>query len=736
VLLGSPGSGKSTLLRHLELDNARALLGGSSACDLAKVRVTFFIPLNEYKARSSEESLPVPMNWLSERWRARNPDLPALETLLREERLILLLDALNEIPHPGDEPIQRWKDFLQELARDYAGNRVVFSCRSLDYSATLSSKDLPVPQVRIERLSDKQVQRFIELYCPEYGAKIWRKLAGTGQLELVRSPYYLKLLVEQTTEGEIPKGRAALFTGFVRQALKREVDADNPMFLPHELLTQRDRQRLILCRRWKTPHELPGRGILFERLSTLAYEMQARRSEREAGQVRIPYDDALEIIAHERPEDILKAGEALGILEEDLGQEEVLYVHQLLQEYFAARRLATDPQPEMVRTEWRAERVAPSLKETLARIADSDPLPLLPGTGWEETTALAAAMAKNPDRFVADLMKTNLVLAGRCAGQPDVEIAEDLKRDLKQALLKRTEGPQADLRARIAAGLALGELGDPRFERGTGPDGEYLLPPMVEIPGDRYPMGSDEGYYKDEAPAHVVELTPFLIARFPATNAEWAMFMKAGGYEDERWWVTEEDRAWQRGEGTAEGPKREWREHRHRFQEDFEQIRVWHQEGRITSKQADDWEAIARMNEDEFEALLEQWYPPGRQSQPAYWNDDAFNNPAQPVVGISWFEARAYCAWLSAVTRQPFRLPTEAEWEAAARGKAGRRYAYGNDFDPTRSNTFETHIRHTTPIGVFPGGEAPEGLVGHDGQHVGLDKQPFQALPLRCNGWS
>jgi hypothetical protein len=287
----------------------------------------------------------------------------------------------------------------------------------------------------------------------------------------------------------------------------------------------------------------------------------------------------LEIIAHERPEDILKAGEALGILEEDLGQEEVLYVHQLLQEYFAARRLATDPQPEMVRTEWRAERVAPSLKETLARIADSDPLPLLPGTGWEETTALAAAMAKNPDRFVADLMKANLTLAGRCAGQPDVKIAEDLKRDLKQALLKHTEDPQADLRARIAAGLVLGELGDPRFERGTGPDGEYLLPPMVEIPGDRYPMGSDEGYYEDEAPAHVVELTPFLIARFPVTNAEWAMFMRAGGYEDERWWVTEEDRAWQRGEGTAEGEKREWRERRHRLQEDFEQIRVWHQRG-------------------------------------------------------------------------------------------------------------------------------------------------------------
>ncbi len=51
-----------------------------------------------------------------------------------------------------------------------------------------------------------------------------RTSQGTPQLEVLRSPYYLKLLVAQTTAGEIPAGRAALFTGFVRQALRREVE--------------------------------------------------------------------------------------------------------------------------------------------------------------------------------------------------------------------------------------------------------------------------------------------------------------------------------------------------------------------------------------------------------------------------------------------------------------------------------------------------------------------------------
>jgi formylglycine-generating enzyme required for sulfatase activity len=461
--------------------------------------------------------------------------------------------------------------------------------------------------------------------------------------------------------------------------------------------------------------------------------MQACRQPGENSQVRIGYQNALDLLAHERADDVLKAGEALGVLEEDLGPDEVLYVHQLVQEYFAARWLAAHPEPRWVHTEWRADRVPESLQKTLAGLADSDPLPPLPGTGWEETAMLAAAMTADPDTFVTELMTSNLALAGRCAAQPDVAISNSVKDRIRQALIERTQNPAADLRARIAAGLALGELGDPRFRRCQGPRGEYLLPPLIAIRDGAYAIGSDEGLYEDEAPSHAVDLEPFQLGQFPVTNAEYALFVKAGGYEDERWWDTDAARAWRRGDSTAEGAKQQWRENHQLFQTHFDEIRNLHRQGRITSQQADDWERIARMDDAAFEALLEEWYPPGRQTQPAFWNDEVFNNPAQPVVGICWYEARAYCTWLSAQTGRPFRLPTEAEWEAAARGPAGRRYAYGDEFDASRCNAFETHIRRTTPVGVFPGGETPEGLIDLTGNTWDWTSSLRQAYPYAAD---
>jgi formylglycine-generating enzyme required for sulfatase activity len=95
------------------------------------------------------------------------------------------------------------------------------------------------------------------------------------------------------------------------------------------------------------------------------------------------------------------------------------------------------------------------------------------------------------------------------------------------------------------------------------------------------------------------------------------------------------------------------------------------------------------------------------------------------VVGICWYEARAYLSWLTAQSGLPFQLPSEVEWEAAARGLAGRRHAYGDTFDPTKGNTTETHIRRTTPIGVFPEGDTSEGVADLTGNTLEWTSSAF-----------
>ena len=408
------------------------------------------------------------------------------------------------------------------------------------------------------------------------------------------------------------------------------------------------------------------------------------------------------------------------MLDEDPAADEVLYRHQLLQEYFAARVLARAPRPELVAAPWRGTDIRPGLREVLAGLPPAETLPALPTTGWEETTLLAAAMGADAAGFVRGVMAANLALAGRCAAQPMVRarLPEALLDELRWTLVARYRDSEANLRARIAAGLALGNLGDPRFERRVGPHGTYLLPPMVAIPAGAYPIGEDDPimdpttneWDRNHVPRHLEDLGPFALGRFAVTNAEWACFMASGGYEDERWWSTEDARAWRRGESTAEGMKRGGRQGVKYIRDNPALLESWHDSGQIDDDIYERWQRRLAMSLDELEAHLAELYPGGRFTAPWYWHDARYNNPSQPVVGICWYEARAYCAWLSAQTGVAVSLPAEVEREAATRGRAGRLYAYGDAFDPLGGNTLATHVKQPSPAGVFVEGDTPEGI--------------------------
>ncbi len=177
-------------------------------------------------------------------------------------------------------------------------------------------------------------------------------------------------------------------------------------------------------------------------------------------------------------------------------------------------------------------------------------------------------------------------------------------------------------------------------------------PGFVWVPPGEFVLGGEGGLA-----VQIARLPQgFFAARAPVTNAEFARFVQAGGYRERKYW-------------TSEG----WR---------------WRRE--------------------------ENW------TQPRLWHDRLFNDPAQPVVGISWYEAAAYCAWLSeegADGRPPLpdgwsvRLPTEEEWEKAARGYDGREYPWGSEWAAGRCNTAEAGIERPVPAGRFsPAGDGPYGL--------------------------
>lgn len=84
--------------------------------------------------------------------------------------------------------------------------------------------------------------------------------------------------------------------------------------------------------------------------------------------------------------------------------------------------------------------------------------------------------------------------------------------------------------------------------------------------------------------------------------------------------------------------------------------------------------------------------------------------PNVPVVNITWDMARAYCQWLSTQTNVHYRLPTEAEWECAARGTDGRQFPWGDTFDLSHAITRESGLA-LPAVGSYPSGSSPWGLL-------------------------
>ncbi len=182
----------------------------------------------------------------------------------------------------------------------------------------------------------------------------------------------------------------------------------------------------------------------------------------------------------------------------------------------------------------------------------------------------------------------------------------------------------------------------------SSPNLPAWVPKMVKVPTGPFLMGSsnsDKQAYSDEKPQHTLILPDYWIAKTPVTNAQFRPFVEGDGYRNRTYW-------------TAAG-----------------------------------W----------------QWRENEKVVKPGYWDDRLLTWDYNPVVGVSWFEAMAYCRWLTAQTGHKFRLPSEAEWEKAARGTDGRIYPWGTAWEIGRCNFEEAGVKSTTPVGKYWNGGSPYG---------------------------
>lgn len=742
VLLGDPGSGKSTLVERLTLE------AFDSAVDApTTTRIPFRVALNGHRGGT-------PAAFLAAEWTAQGYDKgldTSLDDLLKAGRILLLADGLNEMPRDVlFSQMEAWGQWVGNANLFPTGNRAIFTCRSLDYINPLDLqqvKTLPLPRERIvefierQQLPDDLGRQLVQRLEDDDAA--CRK-AGHHQrslLSLAGNPFVLTVMTEVfRRHRDLPARRGRLFLTFCLTLLEREARrrlglADAP------------RDALLAVH----PNDPEAVAYALEApLARLAYRSQ------QGGEVkRVLHAEALACLPADPPSaDVMDYALGAGILNRapGLAEHEYFFTHQLLQEALAAfdllrRYRAGEDQSAL----WNAPRLVAEVDEhetTTTRAAPRDrwaPLPPPPTTGWEETTTLAASLTEPTELacFVATVGAVNPVLAARCLaeGAPDFRAlatapadADRLKR-LRERLLSDLGEPRLHLRVRVASGLALGRIDDPRFVavmRG----GVSVVPPalcrveagayLVGNPADRADPRYDPDADADEQNGEEVRPPIFWVGQYPVTNAEYRCFVQAKGYANEAWW-DDLGRRWLAGE-VVDDPYWTWY---HSFVNGLGED--WREAN------ADDWtpatqssvEYARSVNLDEFLAEVRASRAGERRDRPRFWDNPAyadFNGDNQPVVGVSWHEARAYCRWLTAQGRaglwQPpadappiyeVRLPSEAEWEAAARGRTGRRYPWGPDFDPAQANTLDSWVGRTTPVGVYRDGTAECGALDMSG---------------------
>ena len=696
VLLGDPGSGKSTFVNFLALCLSGQQLGEAANLELLQA------PLPDEQGQDQEEQQPwshapllpvrVVLRDFAARglpkagkaqarhlWKFIQAELkaselgeyaPHLRRELREKGGLVLLDGLDEVPEARRRRTQI-KEAVEDFARSFSKCRFLVTSRTYAYQQQEWRLDDFVEAV-LAPFSRGQIIRFVDRWYGHIAtlrgihpdeaqgrAKLLKEaISGSTQIEaLAQRPLLLTLMasLHAWRGGSLPDKREMLYADTVDLLLD---GWESPKAV-------RDAQGKVAEIQPSLAEYLKvGREKVRELLDRLAFEAHAAQ-ENLKKTADLPEAQLVSGLMHlsSNPEQINPA-KLLEYLRDRAGL--VLprgvgvytFPHRTFQEYLAACHLTECDYPDR-----------------LAELARSDP------NRWREAALLAGAKAargtssavwqlaaalcfRDPEEEEAGLEDHwGALMAGQALLESANlnQVSPPNQRRLERvrgwlvAILERGELPALE---RAAGGDVLAQIGDPRPGTGLRSDG---LPDIswCRVPDGPFLMGSDPEKdpqaRESEFPQRTVELPEYSIARYPITNRQFSTFVQDGGYG---------------------------------------------------KKKKDCWTDAG-------------WKNKGESSGPLF-RGGVFDLPNHPAVMLNWYEAVAFCRWLTQRWRktgeigadQEVSLPTESQWEKAARGPDGILCPWEGKPEPERANYQETGLGATSAVGCFPSGASPYGC--HD----------------------
>lgn len=630
LLLGDPGSGKTTLLRYLAHHAARALAGDTAAraglglADGDAVPLPMLIPLRHVAAFLPEDRDPVPgdledalVRWVERDWRALPEDL--LRERLRARGVWLLFDGLDEIPDAAhrSRTLRAIQQAAERLEALKGPGGVVVTSRPAAYGDPDRLRP-PFVEARLLDLEPAQVMTFLERWI--------RAAYAIGSSE--------RLEAHPDAERELRGLRDAVRSSPALDALSRKPVLLTALALVHHHRGRLPEQRVVLydeavnvlLRRFQE-HRTWKPAVVRGHLAAVAWHLMEA-----SGPEKLREEEHLEVLTE------LVARRHAGLSPDtpagEIPREAVREAGRLLEEQdllAGILRIGEDRRCRFVHRTFQEYLAAWHLADGPESEVHAIVVKRLLVASWRETLRLLAGLLASRGPGAISRLLTKLI--GSADQPPGIRIwgiagatsllAEVEQFDLGPAALEPIRSQRDWLLRTLDDDSSSSEWLRMEIGRALGYVGDPRLTPdrrWVEVPGGPVwggPAQGDPGARDDDSSDCWIDVPGFRVQRWPVTVKEYTQFVEDGS-----------------GYATQE---------------------VWDKHG---------W----------------QWRTRHRVNAPDNWQTQLRSPSNVPVVGVCWWEADAYCRWLTTtMTSLPegttVRLPTEAEWVKAARG--GRELSAG-----------------------------------------------------------